>query len=528
MYNFPRGTCKTAGKDATIIIPQDEMVRVRAKLPSNQYLLSIPPKNTTTQEYASMKLRIHRFEFHRLDMSTRFPFRYGIASMSDVPHLFVRAHVEIDQQMCQGTASEGLPPKWFTKNPHTDFEQDDLPEMLGVIRQAANLAVDSKTHLSFFSWWMGLYEQQAAWARETKHPPLLANLGVSLMERAVLDATCRQQQSTLSTILRQNRLGIELAAIRPELEGLEVANLLPPQPLRQVQLRHTIGLSDAVTDADIQPADRTDDGLPHSLISNIEAYGLHYFKIKLSGNIDADVARMKDLSSLLRTQVGDKLRFTLDGNEQYETMACFRDHWEQLCSETSIRRMVKQSLLFVEQPIHRDAALQEEVKQTIQNWHDAPPLIIDESDAELDSLPTALALGYSGTSHKNCKGIIKSVAALGTIQQSQTTRNRLILSAEDLGNIGPIALLQDLAVVAALGIDHVERNGHHYFAGLNMFPKSIQEKTAADHPDLYQWNQGGFVALQPVHGELRLDSVNAAPMGVSQAIDLTSFKLWDL
>ena len=132
------------------------------------------------------------------------------------------------------------------------------------------------------------------------------------------------------------------------------------------------------------------------------------------------------------------------------------------------------------------SALQEEVKQTIQNWDDAPPIIIDESDAELESLPRALNLGYAGTSHKNCKGIIKSVAALGTIQHSQPKYGPLILSAEDLGNIGPIALLQDLAVVAALGINHVERNGHHYFAGLKMFPSSIQDTTAKDHPDLYQ------------------------------------------
>ena len=106
---------------------------------------------------------------------------------------------------------------------------------------------------------------------KTKQAPLLANLGVSLMERAVLDATCRQQQTTLSTILRQNRLCMELSAIRPDLEGLEVANLLPTQPLSQVELRHTIGLSDPLTDADIQHSDKIEDGLPHSLISNIKS-----------------------------------------------------------------------------------------------------------------------------------------------------------------------------------------------------------------------------------------------------------------
>jgi hypothetical protein len=34
----------------------------------------------------------------------------------------------------------------------------------------------------------------------------------------------------------------------------------------------------------------------------------------------------------------------------------------------------------------------------------------------------------------------------------------LMMSGEDLCNTGPIALLQDLAVMAALGIESVERN----------------------------------------------------------------------
>ena len=133
--------------------------------------------------------------------------------MSEVPHLFVQMQIEIDNEMWQGTSSEGLPPKWFTKNPETDFSTDDLPEMLTVIKQAADFAIMGQTHPNFFSWWMDLYQQQAAWARENELPPLLANLGVSLMERAALDATCRQQQSSLSTVLHQNRLGIDLGEI---------------------------------------------------------------------------------------------------------------------------------------------------------------------------------------------------------------------------------------------------------------------------------------------------------------------------
>jgi len=473
-------------------------------------------------------MQVHQIDFHRLDMKTRFPFRYGIASMCEVPHLFVRMHVEIDNQMWQGTSSEGLPPKWFTKNPETDFKTDDLPEMLTVIKQAAHFAMTGNTHRDFFSWWMNLSEQQTVWAAENGQPPLLANLGVSLMERAALDAKCRQQKSSLFTVLFQNRLGIELSAIRSHLTGIKPSDILPPQPRSHVQLRHTIGLGDPLTESDIAVGEKLADNLPHCLTSNIERYGLRYFKIKLSGNLDSDLPRMRVLSKLLNERVGESMRFTLDGNEQYATMARFQDHWQELNGDASIRRMVQRSLLFVEQPVHRDSALLPEVKETLSDWQDAPPVIIDESDAEIDSLPTALRLGYSGTSHKNCKGIIKSIAALGTIKKEQSVNRRLILSAEDLGNIGPVALLQDLAVVAALGIPHVERNGHHYFAGLSMFPAPIQNQTARDHPDLYQREASGLLALQPRRGQLQLNSVNAAPLGVSQQIDLQYFRHWDL
>lgn len=475
-----------------------------------------------------MSMQVHQIDFHRLDMQTRFPFQYGIASMCEVPHLFVRMHVEIDNQMYQGTSSEGLPPKWFTKNPETDFTADDLPEMLTVIKQAASFAMPGKPHRDFFSWWIELSRQQTSWAAEHRKPALLANLGVSLMERAALDATCRQQKSPLCTVLVQNRLGIDLPALRSHLTGMKPSDLLPKKPRRFVQLRHTIGLGDPLSESDISVGEKLEDNLPHCLVSNIERYGLRYFKIKLAGRLDFDRPRMRMLSKLLHERVGPSMRFTLDGNEQYATMARFQEHWQELCSDALIRRMVDQSLLFVEQPVHRDTALQPEVKETLVNWQEAPRIIIDESDAEIESLPTALKLGYSGTSHKNCKGILKSIAALGTLKREQSTGQRLILSAEDLGNVGPVALLQDLAVVATLGIPHVERNGHHYFAGLEMFPAAIQNQTATDHPDLYQREASGLLALQPRRGQLQLDSVNTAPMGVSQQIDLQHFQQWEI
>src|SRR6185295_5717334 len=131
------------------------------------------------------------FEFFVQRTRTRFPFRYGIASMTDVPHLFARTTVTMAGESSVGLSAEGVPPKWFTKNPATTFEQD-LPEMLEVIGHATHLADQiARQPLSFFDFWRELDGQQTQWAGSRRIAPLLALLGVSLAERAVLDGLCR-------------------------------------------------------------------------------------------------------------------------------------------------------------------------------------------------------------------------------------------------------------------------------------------------------------------------------------------------
>src|SRR5437867_1156301 len=115
------------------------------------------------------------FEFFVRRTRTRFPFRYGIASMTEVPHLFARTTVTVGGKSSVGLSSEGLPPKWFTKNPATTFEQD-LPEMLEVISHAAKLSERiARSSVSFFDFWQELYRQQSDWANARHIAPLLAN-----------------------------------------------------------------------------------------------------------------------------------------------------------------------------------------------------------------------------------------------------------------------------------------------------------------------------------------------------------------
>jgi hypothetical protein len=90
-----------------------------------------------------------------------------------------------------------------------------------------------------------------------------------------------------------------------------------------------------------------------------------------------------------------------------------------------------------------------------------------------------------------------------------------------------VALLQDLSVMALLGIDHVERNGHHYFRGLSMYPNEVQETVLAEHGDLYRKHEGGFPTLEIRDGNLELGTVVGAPFGVVPLLDVSQFSTLD-
>jgi len=472
-------------------------------------------------------------DLHVLNMHTRMPFRYGIAAMTALPHLFLQVEAEIDGQVQIGLASEGLPPKWFTKNPVSTYRQD-LQDMLAVIRNASTLALDAPVAPSAFAWWRSVYDDQMTWSASSAHPPLLAGLGASLVERAMLDAFCRATGHSFATALRKNTFGIQLGDLHHELAGIEPAVYLPREPLRRVIARHTVGLTDPLTDGDVPAAERLHDGLPQSLEACIHAYGLTHFKLKLYGDLARDVARLRQIAVVLQSGAAENYAFTLDGNEQYKRVGEFRDAWDALAGEPSLRAFMRH-LLFVEQPLHRDVSLTDEAARDFLGWSERPPIIIDESDGELSSLPRALAAGYAGTSHKNCKGVFRGIGSACLVRRrqaahSESAAGRYVISGEDLANVGPVALLQDLAAMAALGIGHVERNGHHYFRGLSMLPDDVQRQVLHHHSDLYRWHPDGYPTLDVHDGCLEVGSVVDAPFGTAFLLDSTQFtplEQWD-
>lgn len=459
-----------------------------------------------------MNVRILTGAIERKELRTRMPFRYGIATMTEMPQVFLRLTCEVDGQRSEGLSSDLLPPKWFTKVPEK-APAEEIAEMLEVIQHALTIAT-GKGAASAFALWRELYAAQGAWAQTRGYPALLAHFGTSLVERALIDAVCRATGKPFAQMVHTGGLGIRLGAIHAELHEREPREFLPTQPLASVIARHTVGLLDPLTETDIAAENRLHDGLPQSLVACIRTYGLRHFKLKVNGQPASDLARLRSIAAILEKHAPADYAFSLDGNEQFKSMAAFRTFWESLQDEPSLTAFL-QHLLFVEQPLHRDHALTDPVAAELEAWPDHPPMIIDESDSDLTSLPRALSLGYAGTSHKNCKGVFKGLANRCLLLHHQHTdpQRPWLMSGEDLCNQGPIALLQDLAVMGALGIESVERNGHHYVAGLSAYSETVQQQVLTAHPDLYHASKRGWPSLTIQQGRISLDSINLSPFG---------------
>ena len=275
--------------------------------------------------------------------------------------------------------------------------------------------------------------------------------------------------------------------LKNDLTGLETASILPDQPLERLYCRHTVGLGDPIRTGDISGDDRLLDGLPQSLEECIDEYGLRYFKVKVCGEDEGDLQRIEELTRLFEERCADGYSITLDGNEQYRDPRQLTGLLKKLEQDPSTQRFCER-ILFIEQPLSRETALSAEIEEGLRELAGTRPIIIDESDDNLDSFERATALGYRGTSHKNCKGIFKSLHNRRLICElnREAGEELFFQSAEDLANLPVIPLQQDLTAVAALGILHVERNGHHYFRGLEHLPRAEAEAALEAHPDLYE------------------------------------------
>jgi len=64
-----------------------------------------------------MSLQVHAARVAFTPLQTRMPFKYGIATMTDLPHAWVEVELSWQGQRGRGYAADHLPPKWSTTDP---------------------------------------------------------------------------------------------------------------------------------------------------------------------------------------------------------------------------------------------------------------------------------------------------------------------------------------------------------------------------------------------------------------------------
>src|SRR5262249_60707982 len=106
-----------------------------------------------------------------------------------------------------------------------------------------------------------------------------------------------------------------------------------------IAVRHTVGLVDPIATADQKPGERVNDGLPETLEEAVAHYRGRYYKLKVGGDIAADLDRLVRIAAVLDRAAGD-YRTTLDGNEQYDDVDGIAQLWRRMCDDAAPLRPV--------------------------------------------------------------------------------------------------------------------------------------------------------------------------------------------
>ena len=433
------------------------------------------------------------------DVTFRLPFRFGIVTLTEAPQAFARVRIRLaDGREATGVSAEMLAPKWFDKNPDLSNEEN-FDQLRAALDIASALYRDAGPRTAF-GLYAAAYHAQIDNGQARGLNPLVACFGPALLDRAILDALCLLYEVPFAAAFAANLPGIAVTALTPDLTDFDLpAYLATLKPAASAHARHTVGLVDPIADN----PDPVGDGLPETLTEVIAAYGHRYFKVKVGGDLGADLERLTEIAAALDA-AGPSYHVTLDGNEQYDDVDGIMALWRGMAAEPRLERF-RSAIVMIEQPIKRQVALESDIGPLARER----PVIIDEADGDLDAFPTARALGYAGVSSKSCKGLYKSIinAARCAAWNREGRGGPYFMSGEDLTTQAGVAVQQDLALATLLGITHVERNGHHYVDGMRGVPHEEQAAFVNVHPDLYHW-AGDTARLTIRDGQVALGSLD--------------------
>lgn len=456
--------------------------------------------------------------FHERDVKLRMPFRFGVVTLREAPQIFVRVRIELEGgRERTGLTAEVLAPKWFDKSPELSNE-DNFDQLREALFIAADAYMAETTPRSAFGLHAAAAPQALAAAHAAGLPPLVASFGPAELDRAILDALTRAHDISVFAAARGNLFDLS-AATAPDLAGYDLdAFLASLRPARTIAARHTVGLVDPITDADLAAGDRVGDGLPETLEEVVRETGINHFKLKVGGDVAADIDRLTRIAGVIDRE-GDYLA-TLDGNEQYRDVEGVLALWDAIEATPALEKLAR-SVAIVEQPIARTSALSKDIRALAAR----KPVEIDESDATIDAFVEAKALGYTGVSSKSCKGVYRSLLnrARCAMWNEEEGAGTYFMSAEDLTTQAGICVQQDLALATLIGCTHVERNGHHYVNGMAALPQAEQDEFLAAHHDLYERSHGA-VRVRIENGRIAIGSLDVPGFASGAEPDLSAMR----
>ena len=468
-----------------------------------------------TSTNAAPKFSVEEVRLYERDQTLRMPFRFGVATMTESPQAYAHARIRLaDGREGWGVAGEMLAAKWFDKD--LSLSNEDNYQQLRTALGIASNAYRAAGPATAFDLFAGNYKAQIDAGAAAKLNPITACYGPALLDRAVLDALCRLHDVSFADAIQRNLPGMRQSELTPDLEDFDLdAFLAGLEPGDSIHARHTVGMVDPITNN----PEPVNDGLPETLADVIATYGHRYFKIKVGGDLTADLARLEEIAAALDVIDGEYL-VSLDGNEQYREASTVIELLRAIAARPELTRF-SESILFVEQPIARAVALDGDI-WALSTYK---PVIVDESDGMLDIFPKAKELGYAGVSSKTCKGFYKSILNRARCERwnARADGPRYFMSAEDLTTPAGVTVQQDLALVSLLGIEHVERNGHHYINGMAAAPAAEQQAFLAAHPDLYH-QADGTVRLTIRDGQIALGSLGCAGFATAALPDFESMR----
>jgi hypothetical protein len=440
------------------------------------------------------RLAVREISFFERPVSFARPFRFGAVVINATPQAFLRVEIDVEGKgRATGASAEFLVPKWFDKRPKLSPD-----ETVAELRRSLLLARELYLARGGFDTAFGLHAacigaQIAACARENI-PPLAAAYGPAEIDKAILDALLRCVGQNFFDGMAANIAAIDARLSRDLADGDISQFLAGRKRLDRVAIRHTVGLDDRI-EGEGGVADPRENA------------GARYFKLKLNGDPGHDTDRLIRIGRELLKLPYD-YRVTLDANEQYADLAALGMLADRL-DRGSALKPIASKLLYIEQPMPRDITRTSPLSALAGR-----DFIIDEADDSYDAFPAARALGYRGISSKSCKGVYKSVINATRAAKWTGDGEKYFVAGEDLTCQAGLAVQQDLALGALIGVTHAERNGHHYVDGFGETPAAEAQAFLAAHPDLYTFD-GGKIRLAIHDGDLLTGSLTAPGFATS-------------